>query len=428
MGTYEEGYMKSKRSRRKLGAVALPAILLLSLVLAACGSGGSSDSTEAAASTESAETTESTDSTESTQSSEGEPTSAQEFSAYASEGGLSGAKTFLEEVQDESSLEFSSYMPSAPETEVPADKSVAIVICGSAAEGCVRGGEGAEAAAKALGWKPEVYDGQYNQNVESQAISSAISKGADAIILVSIPPVAVGGAVQEALNAEIPVITTFIPGSPQEMDGVFADVSNGTFEGGLALASWITVHSKGKARIVNNPDETSSLSVGRAAGVKAGLKEFCPECEILEEVQDDPAHFTTKAPVIASSAVQKYGTNNLYMVAPFDSAATFLVQGAKEANAPYFPIVSMDGNAEALKSIRNKEYIAADWAGAMEWTGWAAIDQVIRAFNGEEPSGEEGSSVVPSLLIDETNLPKKEGNWIPSFDYEKAYEELWGVE
>jgi ribose transport system substrate-binding protein len=380
-------------------------VVALAVVLSACGS--SDDSTSSSSSGSSSNASE-------------------DFSKYAKAGGVAGAKEYLEKVQDEGQIDFQSFIPSEP-SAAAADKTVAVILNGSAAEGAVRASEGMEAAGKALGWDVEVTDGQLDPNVQSQAINSAVTSQVDGIVLDSIAPVTVGGAVQDALTAEIPIVTTFDPGSPEEVSGVFADASNGTIDGGLALGAWIAADSNGKGRVVNVPDTSLPLTQQRADGVEAGLKKFCPECEILATQQNDIAAMATKLPSQTSADISRFGTKDLYMVAPFDAAASFMIQGAKDSKAPYFPILSMDGNSEALEAIANKEYLAATWAAAAEWMGWASLDQLNRAFNEEEPAGDKGNAVVPSLLVDKTNLPKQGGNWEPSFDYQSAYEKLWEI-
>jgi ABC-type sugar transport system substrate-binding protein len=378
--------------------VVLACAFLLAVVLGACGS---SNSASSGASTPDAAKLE-------------------------TKSGSAGAKEYLTKVQDESQVDFPSFMP--PDSpSVAKGKKIAVILNGSGAEGAVRASEGMKTAGSALGWTIEVTDGQFDPNVQSQGITSAVNKQVDGIVLDSIAPVTVGGAVQKALAAKIPIVTTFDPGSSKEVPGVFGDASNGTFDGGLALGAWIAVNSNGKGRIVNVPDTSLPLTQQRAAGVKAGIEKFCPTCKVLATHQNDIAAMATKLPSQASADVSRFGTKNLYMVAPFDAAATFLIQGAKDAKAPKFPIVSMDGNKDAIKAIADGNYLATTWAAAAEWMGWAALDQMNRAFNNAQPAGKSGDATVPSLLIDKSNLPTKGGDWSPSFDYQSAYKKLWGL-
>ncbi|MDQ2700098.1 MAG: substrate-binding domain-containing protein [Actinomycetota bacterium] len=389
--------------RGPLAIVGLFAVVL-TLGLAACG--GSDDSSDSSGNETAVK----------------DPT-ALKFSDFADKGGVEGAKQYLEKVQDESKIDFDSFIPaeSPPAAE---DKSIAVILNGTDAQGAVRAAEGMESAGEALGWDVDVTDGQFDPNVQSQAVLSAVTSKADGIVLNSISPVTVGGAVAKAISSGIPVVTTFDPGSSETTEGVFGDASNGTFDGGLALGAWIAVASDGKGRVVNVPDTSLGLTQQRADGVEVGLKEFCPDCEILATQENDIANMASRLPSLTSSSIQKYGTDDLYMVAPFDAAATFMIQGAKDAKAPYFPIVSMDGNQEALAAIAKKDYLAATWAAAAEWMGWEALDQMNRAFNEEPPV--EGT--VPSLLVDESNLPPTGDDWAPDYDYESKYKELWGLE
>ena len=96
-----------------------------------------------------------------------------------------------------------------PNTSVkpPAGKSVTIIICGSQGITCVRVGNGAKAAAAALGYKATVVDGQSQPTVWNQAIRSAVASKTSGIILAGVPPALVTGALAVAKSAGIPVAT-----------------------------------------------------------------------------------------------------------------------------------------------------------------------------------------------------------------------------
>lgn len=376
--------------------------LLATVIAGGCGSSGgnapSTASTSATPSTAAAPT--------STEAVAGDPVAA--------------AKEFLSAVQNEANIKFEDFLPKTSPKAVTG-KTIAVVENGAGAEGAVRAANGMKAAGEALGWTVKVTDGQFNPTVQSQAIQSAVTSNADGIILDSISPQTVGAAVAAAIAAKIPIVTTF---NPNDEDGVFADVSNGTTDGGLALGAWISVHSNNAGKVVNVPDTSLVLTQQRADGVEQGLAKYCPGCDIVETDQNDIATMATRLPSLASSAIQKYGTDNLYMIAPFDSAALFLVQGAKDANQGTFPIVSMDGNKQAIEAIRDGNYIAATWAGAFEWMGWQAMDELNRAFNNEPAVP---MAKVPNLLVDKSNLPASGADWAPDFDYQSAYKRLWGL-
>lgn len=96
-----------------------------------------------------------------------------------------------------------------PTTSVtpPARKKLTIIICGSQGITCVRVGNGAKAAAAALGYTATVVDGQSQPTVWNQAIRSAVASRTNGIILAGVPPALVTGALAVAKSAGIPVAT-----------------------------------------------------------------------------------------------------------------------------------------------------------------------------------------------------------------------------
>jgi hypothetical protein len=65
----------------------------------------------------------------------------------------------------------------------------------------------------------------------------------------------------------------------------------------------------------------------------------------------------------------------------------------------------------------------ADIAFDLQYSGYAAIDQIIRNLN-KQPLFEPHREKVPYEVLDKTNLPEK-GNWTWSNGYKEKFQALW---
>lgn len=94
------------------------------------------------------------------------------------------------------------------------------------------------------------------------------------------------------------------------------------------------------------------------------------------------------------------------------------------------------GNKQNLELVASGDSPqAATVAEDDQYLAYAAVDQMIRVLNGEEPwadplaSNDETrfSQAAPFRLFDETNIHELDGAWIAENDYVNTYRTLWGV-
>ena len=112
-----------------------------------------------------------------------------------------------------------------------------------------------------------------------------------------------------------------------------------------------------------------------------------------------------------------------YVVAPIDSAATFVSEGVRSAGkAGKVKVSGYEGDPDAVARVRDGDVQAATIADPPEWMGWQAMDALARAFADQDPE----TVKVPSRLLVSGNAPDTEG-WQGDLDFRSELEQLWGT-
>jgi ribose transport system substrate-binding protein len=381
-------------------------VLVAAVVVAGCGS-SSSDSSSGEASTSTTE-----------EKAEENPSSG--------EGTESGTDLAAAQAATKKAMEDITEW-TGPESSPPisADKSIVVIPCAMAAEGCKRQAEGFLEAAKVAGWKTKLIDPAGDPTKMNAAIEQAITLHADGIFLVSVDPKSVSGPLAEARKDGIAVVAsgTGGPQSQPSPTGLNHEVSLHGTEQGEILGNYIVADSEGKANVAIFETSESATVAERVEGTKKIL-EGCSECTISEETNAPVTSLGTELTTRAKALVQAHPEIE-YIWAGFDGAATNVVEAVTEAGlAEKVHVVSFNGDAQNLEFIRKGQAQTADVGEGCEWAGWAGVDSMNRVFNEEEPPADDG---VPSKLLTAENLPPQGEKFEGEYDFRKKYEELWKV-
>lgn len=307
-----------------------------------------------------------------------------------------------------------------PESGVPIvrGKKVVAITCGSQGYGCVQGAQGVVAAGKVLGWDVQVVDGKGDPSVWNSAVTQAVADKADGIVLAAINPSLVQAGLAQARAAHIPVIVEFLPKLPgPSVDGY---VTTDHVAGGKAMADWIIADSGGKAKVLMLDEPEFPELVMRGDAIRAELKSACPGCTIVQAAKFSLGTMAQQLPSLVTSALQSHPAIT-YVVAPFDSSATFAAQGIRQAGNAGVKLVSGEGDPDGLTRVRNGQQ-AADLATVPAWAGWAAADDLLRAFQGKPVS----TYTLPQRLFSKGNAPAGNGGWAGDVDYAAKFRLMWG--
>jgi ribose transport system substrate-binding protein len=403
------------------------ALLLLALVVAGCG-GSSSSSSDGS-------TAESTTATEASETSGSEETTAAAAGGYTAEAEEALARNY--EGTDR------ALPTSAPKP--PAHEKVWIIACSLSAEGCSAPGEGAAEAAEALGWEAHLADGKLDPSVYNNLVHQAIAAQASAIVLVSVDCGLIKGSLEAAKSAGIKIVGLYALDCDDKYSGggePLFDTSL-TYENGMTYGEWTEgpysesmadyaiAKTGGKADAILVRENDVGVVRHIDDGIEAAMKK-CTECKVttVEITGADLLNGNLQSKV-ETALTQNPEANVVF--GPYDASIQLGIAAAVEASGrgDEILVVGSEGLAPNIKMIASGKGDDFAAGAPARWVGWAAIDELIRAFEGEE-AVDEGVGL--QSIDEEHNIPKKtpfyDGNTkngIPTQDYEANYKKIWGI-
>lgn len=402
----KQGKTKSP-GRGRLGTYLIGAALVfaLSVALAACGGGSSSSSSSTPA----------------------EPASSENAADTGSE--TSSDLAAFEKKVDETIAERSGPQTEGPPTSGPKaapGKSVYIIACSQALEGCQRESQTAKEAGEAMGWKMTLYDTESKPDKMVEGIQRAIDNKANGLVVQAIDMSALQEPLEKAKSAGASVVC-FACVNSNDIASQVIPSEQSFYEDGYAIAAQMYKNTDGHPKILIISNKETGVIVKRLEGTQKFVEE-CQDaggdCEIVDEQFFLYSNLTTAIPELVSVSLQQHqDTNAIWM--GFDSSEEFVQQGAEQAGASKEEVglYGFDGNKSNIANIREGGWEVATMAGPFEWVGWAEIDALNRVFNGEEPV----ENVVKAKLITKENAPEGDIYNGDGVDFEKAYEKVWGV-
>ena len=192
-------------------------------------------------------------------------------------------------------------------------------------------------------------------------------------------------------------------------------------EAGRVLADSTAVDSGGKAQVLVLFDKEFPELVSFSNAYIAELKVVCPKCKVAGTPSFTLETFATRLPGIISNAMRSNPGLN-YVVAPYDSAATFFQQGARQVGRTV-KVMGDGGDQPTVANLKDNSE-AASMGVPSEWMGWQAVDAIGRYLAGKPVPT---TPVVQGLLVPsniKTQAPA--GSYSGGFDYQAHYQKLWG--
>ncbi len=292
-------------------------------------------------------------------------------------------------------------------------------------------GEGMAEAAKFIGWKTRVLDGQGTVSGRSSALSEAISLHPDVIVLGGIDANEQAAVIERAAKSGIKIIGWHATASagPDEKLSVFNNITTDPLAVARAAASLAVVNSDSKAGVVIFTDSTYKVAVAKSDEM-ANVIKACKTCELLTVIDTPLSDVSTRMPPLTSNLLAKYGAKWTYALSindlTFDFMTPALASAGIAGDGEPHNISAGDGSAAAFERIRNKQYQVATVAEPLRLQGWQVVDEANRALNGEKPSG---FVPLPHLFTAE-NIAfdgGKNNEYDPDNGYQDAYKKIWGV-
>lgn len=197
-------------------------------------------------------------------------------------------------------------------------------------------------------------------------------------------------------------------------------------------STWAELIGLGKGWLIvdatNGKADTLVFNIQDLAAPKAATDLFmkdnkkCTECVVHEipiTLSDLGPGVTAKA---QAALLQHPQSNSIFI--PFDGVGLSVAPAVVESGRKHsIFVVGNEGNSPSLDLIRHDRGQTASMGIPHSWSGWAAVDGLVRLVAGEKP--------VPSGMglyaVDAKNVPA-EGGFEAPVDYRANYRKIWGMQ
>ena len=292
-------------------------------------------------------------------------------------------------------------------------------------------GDGAQEAAKAMGWDFRILDGQGSVQGRTTALNQAIALKPNGIILGNVDTQEQAPVIRRAAMLGIKLVGWHIGPTPGPVTDppVFTNVTTDPREVAKAAAFYAVVDSNGTANVVLFKDSITTISTAKT-NASAEVIMGCAGCKVLETEDTPMGDLANRMPSLTTSLLTKYGKTWTYGIAVndlyFDFSAPSLQSAGIDAATGYpRQISSGDGSVTAFQRIRQKRYQIGTVAEPLHLQGWMCVDELNRAFANQPPSG----FVPPPHLFIASNLDRDGGPnnaYEPENGYKDIYKKIWG--
>lgn len=355
-------------------------------------------------------------------------------SSTTSSGGSSAGGSASLEHSEAALKELYAGTDESPPSSGPAaapGKTVWEISCAEAAEGCHLFSKELEEAAEKLGWKLNVFDGNFNANgAYSTGIRQAVAAGADGIILNGVDCEDVTQPLNEAQAQGVVTVlasAAFNCKSGPKADGaVISQASLPTPEKwsvawGEDKANWTIAKMGGEGEVLN----ITFAGVPHVAPLNEGFEKVmaaCAKCKVqtlevtLEDLSSNAFAEKVSAALVAHPNVKA-------VVTPYDNLITQgVIPALKQSGGVGQTLVLGGEGLPGSIALIEKGEQTGDIGYDTGWTAWAAADSLNRLFAGEMlvPEGFGFTAVEKGH-----NMPTGDRGVESKIDYREAYETVW---
>jgi ribose transport system substrate-binding protein len=294
---------------------------------------------------------------------------------------------------------------------------------------------GVTGAAKAVGMNVTVQGSANNvASQEVQEIENAVNAHVSVIILMAVAPSSISTGLARAKAAGIPVIETFIgnPQLPPAADkalGVYADATYDYSRTGQLAAEWEITATGGKVNSVVQQFPGQPPSDATAAGWTDTLTKYCPStCSSKMDNLTFGSQTVQQIQTGAQVAAQNSAVNAIFPV--YDYQMAYMLPELSAASAQQrINLLSENADLAQMQEMMQGTPVKVDVGNPVEWDGWAAMDEALRALKGLPPVTDEQLPVRLFSVdnIKSVDLSADPSAWFGSAGYQAQYKKLWGV-
>lgn len=310
-----------------------------------------------------------------------------------------------------------------------AEKTIVYVASDLRNGGVLGVSDGVTEAARVIGWKLRILDGQGSVSGRTAAMNQAMALNPSGIILGGFDPTEQTAVIRKAASLKIPVVGWHAgpKAGPDPSTGLFTNVSTDPMEVAKVAADYAVVKSNGTAGVVIFTDSLYKVAMAKSTAMAAVIRQ-CKGCTVLS-VEDTPlADTSTRIPQLSTALLQRFGSkwgyslgiNDLY----FDFMGPALASAGEKPAGPPVNLSAGDGSQSAYQRIRADRYQAGTIPEPLLLHGWQLVDELNRAFAGVAPSGYS----TPVHLVTPENIASDVGSndiYDPANHYRNAYRRIW---
>jgi ribose transport system substrate-binding protein len=242
--------------------------------------------------------------------------------------------------------------------------------------------QGMKDEAAKYGYKITFTDANRDQARQTSQVEDFISQHVDAIILTPVDSKAVGPAIVEANNANVPVFTADIA-STSSKGVVVSHVASDNVQGGRVGADLLckALGGQGTVAIIDQPEVTSVQD--RVKGFRQELAAKCPNVKIVAD--QTAGGDRVRAATVMDNLLQTYPNLNGVFGINDDSALGALQSVKSAGKLGTIKIVGYDATPEARKAIDAGQMVG-DPEQHPDQIGKLTIDQIHLYLSGKKPS------------------------------------------
>ncbi|HXW33782.1 MAG TPA: substrate-binding domain-containing protein [Acidimicrobiales bacterium] len=316
------------------------------------------------------------------------------------------------------------------------NKFVVVISSGQAASSSAIPSDGAVDAARAIGWKVDLYDAALNPSNYAPLVRQAIAAGANGIILDAIDCDTVRQPLEEARAKGIAIVGIYAfdcndPHSIGAKQSLFsANINFGPRASNLDLfaesygadqAAYIVADSHNTAKIIAIQDPEFTVLYWTLLGFENYIK-ASGGSKILDTLTVTTSDLTDGQIVPKIQAELLRFPTATWIKSPYTYVTTLGIAPALTTHQGHIDVMGGEGFEDELNLLRQGKITAVNVISS-DWVGWASVDTMNSVFLHQKPV----DSGIGWTLVDAThNLPAS-GELVPSVDYKAEYKKAWGV-
>jgi ribose transport system substrate-binding protein len=255
---------------------------------------------------------------------------------------------------------------------------------------------------KELGLTVQEWQNQGQPSQWIQGMDYAAQNGFHIVDLISgIDPKTLEPQIRAAAKAGVKTMTSHFYDPSQPFSPlVAASLPVGFNAVGKLLADWTIVRTGGKANVVLVESDEVPPTGPLVKGFQDELREYCPGCRIVSQINTGVTEWGTKIrPSVQSALLANPAVN--FVVPIYDSMAQFVVPAIQiTGRAGQVRIATFNGTPFVLDYVRDGK-VDMDIGESLDWIARATLDGYLRADCGLPVPKDVG---VPFYIFDSSNV------------------------